>query len=128
MDTILTYGAVGECVSKLTALARAAGVDVAQTDKLDAQTLDTIVTNLGLGEQVEGITTPDQPYKGRLVDSTVWQELRERAAAYTGLTISVPAAATDSQPVPPAGAESTAAGDQPAPIGAAQPGAGVQGS
>lgn len=98
MDTILTYGAQGECVSKLTALARAAGIDIGQTDQLDTDTLDKIVTGIGLGELLDG-TTPSssQPYKGRLVTQAVWDELRARAATQTDLEVPAPPG-TDASP------------------------------
>lgn len=92
MDTLLTYGASGECVDRLTALARAAGVDVHQTDQLDQATLDTIVTSLALGEQLEGVAETGQAYKGRVINDAVWSELRTRAAARTGLQVATTAA------------------------------------
>lgn len=101
MDTILAYGATGECVVKLTALARAAGIDVAQfTDHqvLDDQAINAILTSLGVGDAGERTLPANAVYKGLLVDQDVWDALRAAAAANTGLAVPSPQGAD----VPPA--------------------------
>jgi len=107
MDTILAHGAEGAPVAALTALARAAGIDVpqlaAEGAKLGHDVIDTILSNLGLAEQDVRHIAGD--VKGAIVDQHIWDTLREKAAATTGLHIPVPAAV-----------ESAAgSGEQPAP-------------
>ena len=95
MDTILAHGAEGSCVPQLTALARAAGIDVpqlaAQGEKLGHDVIDTILSNLGLAEQDVRHIAGD--VQGAVVDQQIWDALKQKAAATTGLHVPTQAAA-----------------------------------
>lgn len=111
MDTILAYGATGDCVVKLTALARAAGIEIPQkTDGqvLDGQEIETILSSLGLADASERAAVAGAVYKGLVVDQKVWDALRAAAAANTGLAVPV---TLDASQVP---AGSTGDGSTPA--------------
>lgn len=126
MDTILTYGASGPCVSQLCALARAAGLDVPQlteTDPVTDQVLDTVLAQLGLAADTgPRIVTPGAVYKGKVIDQTVWDELRAKAAANTGLQVPGPSQEAPQDVQEPAQAV-PAAQQAPAAPAAAQTGA-----
>lgn len=110
METILAAGATGECVVKLTALARAAGINITQydTDKpLAAADLETIAGAVSYPVDMVLDLPNGQTIKGRLITQPIWDELIVRAAANTGLAF-VP------NPTTPAPSPSSSASSQSA--------------
>lgn len=110
MDTLLSHGAEGADVAKLTALARAAGIEVPQytdTEALAPEVVDAILSNLTLADRDTRYAEAGTPYKGRVIDEPAWEALRDKAAQLTGLTL--PAAAA-----PDAGSAAAATGGEAA--------------